>query len=184
MGIIIIGIIIIAVLSIIYYLTGLPFELGTGFTEDKHKAREGEYTVNMDIIERIKALKFPTGEYVVVGSSLLHALGLRTANDIDVAVLPTLLKKLKATGKWKEEYRYNKLFLAKDDIDVITQLNWEDYPTTVERAVETALLIDGVPFLNLQETIKFKKALGREKDVKDIELLVAYQKNHEENFRI
>lgn len=40
----IIALIIIVVL-LIFYLTGLPFEVGTGFTEEKNKAREGEYTV-------------------------------------------------------------------------------------------------------------------------------------------
>ena len=38
-------ILIIIVVLLILYLTDLPFELGTGFTEQKNKAREGEYTV-------------------------------------------------------------------------------------------------------------------------------------------
>lgn len=37
--------VIIIIVLLILYLTGLPFELGTGFTEEKNKAREGEYTV-------------------------------------------------------------------------------------------------------------------------------------------
>ncbi|MDO8572631.1 MAG: hypothetical protein Q7S11_02545 [bacterium] len=39
-------ILIIIVVSLVLYLTGLPFELGTGFTEIKTVARKGEYTVN------------------------------------------------------------------------------------------------------------------------------------------
>lgn len=38
-------VLIIIVVLLILYLTGLPFELGTGFTEMKHKARKGEYRV-------------------------------------------------------------------------------------------------------------------------------------------
>ena len=38
-------ILIIIVILLVLYLTGLPFELGTGSTEMKHKAREGKYTV-------------------------------------------------------------------------------------------------------------------------------------------
>jgi len=37
--------IIIIIVLVIYYLTGLDFEIGTGFTEMKHKARRGEYIV-------------------------------------------------------------------------------------------------------------------------------------------
>lgn len=40
----IIAVIIIVVLLILY-LTGLDFELGTGFTEMKNKARKGDYTI-------------------------------------------------------------------------------------------------------------------------------------------
>lgn len=115
------------------------------------------------------------GEYVVVGSGLLDALGIRDATDIDVAVSQKLLKKLQATRKYKEEWRYNKLFLVGDKIDVITQLNWDKYPTTVEKAIETAIVIDGVPFMNIDEMILFKIALGREKDFKDVELMKKYK---------
>ena len=125
----------------------------------------------MSIIERVKKLGFPASEYVVIGAGILDALGLRNTDDIDVAVTPNLLKKLRESGEWKEETRYGKLFLVGDKVDVITQLNWEDYPTTTEEAIRTATIIDGVPFLNIEQTIKFKTALGREKDFKDIELL-------------
>ena len=132
----------------------------------------------MDIIKKIKKLDFPFGEYVVIGSSILAALGLRNASDIDVAVTPSLLRKLRETGNWKEEIKWGKLFLVGDKIEIISRLNWEDYPTTTEEAIKTALVIDGVPFLNIEETILFKKALGREKDFKDIELLKRYKESH------
>jgi hypothetical protein len=32
------------------------------------------------------------------------------------------------------------------------------------------LIIDGIPFMNLDELIKFKLSQGREKDMRDIEL--------------
>lgn len=130
----------------------------------------------MDIIKKAKELNFLDGEYVIIGSGLLAALGLREASDVDVAITPKLLKKLQATGNWKEEIKWNKLFLVGEGVDVITQLNWEDYSTTTEEAIRTATIIDGVPFLNIEETIKFKKALGREKDFRDIELLKKYKK--------
>ncbi|MFA5841908.1 MAG: hypothetical protein WC835_03055 [Candidatus Paceibacterota bacterium] len=76
---------------------------------------------------------------------------------------------------WKEELRWNKLFLVGDNVDVITQLNWEEYSTTTKEAIKTAVIIDCVPFLNVEETILFKTALGREKDFKDIKLLKEYK---------
>lgn len=61
---------------------------------------------------------------------------------------------------------------------MIPQLDWEEYSTTTEEAIQTATIIDGIPFMNLNELCKFKEALGRDKDFKDIELIREYQRNN------
>ena len=128
----------------------------------------------MDIIEKAKSLNLPFGQYIIIGAGILQALGLRDTNDIDVVVTESLFEKLKASGKYKEDVKYNKKFLVADDVEIIMPLSWADYSTTTEEAIKTALVIEGIPFLNIQETIKFKTALGREQDFKDIELLKNY----------
>ena len=130
----------------------------------------------MDIFKKLKELNLPLGEYVLVGSGPLAARGIREANDLDIAVTPKLLKKLIDSKKYQKVEKYGKVFLEADNIDIIPQLNWSAYPTTTEEAIKTADIINGYPFLNITEAIKFKKALGREKDFKDIELLKDYQK--------
>jgi hypothetical protein len=130
----------------------------------------------MNIIIKIKELNLPLGEYVIVGSGILDALNIREAHDIDIAVTPKLHEQLRKTGEFKEDIRYNKIFLIKDGIDIIPQLNWDKYKTTTEEAITSAKIIEGIPFMNLEELIKFKTALGREKDFKDIELIKQYLK--------
>lgn len=132
----------------------------------------------MDIFERVKKLDFPLGKYVVVGGGILEALGLRNTNDVDVVVMPELLGKIRESKKYKEEIKWGQLFLTGDKIDIGTKLDWESYPTKIKEAIKTAFVINGVPFLNIEETIKFKKALGRQKDFKDIKLLEEYSKNN------
>lgn len=73
----------------------------------------------MNIITKIKELNFPTGEYVVVGSGIMDALGIRKANDIDIAVTPKLHTQLRKTGEFKEDIRYNTIFLLKDGLEII-----------------------------------------------------------------
>lgn len=63
-----------------------------------------------------------------------------------------------------------------EEVDIIKQLDWEDYPTIVEEAIKGADIIQGFPFLSVSETIKFKTALGREKDFRDIRMLKDYFK--------
>ena len=131
----------------------------------------------MDIFKKLTFLDFPQGNYVVIGSGILAALGLREANDLDIAVDSILLSRLKKDKGYKKEFRYNKLFLVKDNVEIITQLDWEDYPTKISEAIKSAELIEGFPFLNIEETVKFKKALGRNKDFEDIKLIENYLAN-------
>jgi hypothetical protein len=133
----------------------------------------------MNIVERIKKLNLPVGHYVVVGSGVMDALGMRRAHDIDIAVTPELFKTLRTSGAWEEEERHGKIFLKQDGIDIIPELSWPEYPTTTEEAIASALIIDDVPFMNLEELKKFKTALGREKDKAAIALIENYQQNEQ-----
>ena len=118
------------------------------------------------------------GEYVIIGSGILDALGIRKANDIDISALPQLYSRLRATGEWNEEERYGKIFLKRNGIEINPQLSWSAYPTSTEEAISSAMIIDGIPFMNLKELRKFKKALGRDKDFADIILIDEYLREH------
>ena len=132
----------------------------------------------MNIIEKIKKLNLTMGEYVIIGSGILDALGIRKANDIDISALPQLYSRLRATGEWNEEERYGKIFLKRNGIEINPQLSWSAYPTSTEEAISSAMIIDGIPFMNLKELRKFKKALGRYKDFADIILIDEYLREH------
>jgi hypothetical protein len=133
----------------------------------------------MNIFKKLKKLNFPSGEYVVVGSGPLAARGIREARDLDIAVSKKLLKEIINSEKYKKKEKFGKLFLLDetDEIDIITRLDWSAYKTTVEEAIKSADIINGFPFLNISETIKFKQALNRKKDLNDIKNLKNYIKN-------
>lgn len=133
----------------------------------------------MNIFEKLAELDFPLGQYVLVGSAPLAARGIREARDLDIAVTSSLWDRLASSGDYLIEERYGRQFLVDKEsglIDIIKQLDWDKYPTTVEEAILGADIIEGFPFLNVPETIKFKTALGREKDFLDIETLGNYLK--------
>jgi hypothetical protein len=132
----------------------------------------------MNIIGKIKELNLPKDQYVVIGSGVMDILGIRRANDIDLSVTKELHQKLRETGEWEEYENYGKIFLKKDVFEINGELNWDKYKTTTEEVIKTAFLIDGIPFMNIEELIKFKMASGREKDFKDIELIKEYIKNN------
>ncbi|HPS21386.1 MAG TPA: hypothetical protein PLO44_01100 [Candidatus Paceibacterota bacterium] len=124
-----------------------------------------------NIFEKTKELNLPFGKYVIVGSGLLDALGIRPASDIDIAVSKDLYEELKKDQTWKQEELHDQIFLQKDIFTIIPRLNWEKYETTSEQAINSAVVIKGTPFMSPEELLKFKKALNREKDQEDIKLL-------------
>ena len=134
----------------------------------------------MNIIEEVKKLSFPVGEYVVISGGTLAALGIRSTSDIDIAVTSNLYNTLRASGEWRERKQYNQVFLELGLVTIIPRLDWEAYPTTTEEAIGAAIVIDDIPFMNLLEVRRFKMALNREKDRADIALIDAYLKEHSE----
>ena len=97
----------------------------------------------MNIITKVKKLDLPLGQYVVIGSGIMAQLGLRAANDVDIAVTPDLCTTLRASGEWEEAERYGKIFLKKEVVEINPRLDWERYSTTVETAIASATIIGG-----------------------------------------
>ena len=135
----------------------------------------------MTITERVRELDLPFGKYVIIGSGIMDALGIRTAGDVDIAILPELHKELLASGEWEQEEKYGHIHLKREGVEITPDLPWEAYATTTQEAIDSATVIDGIPFMNLEELKKFKKALGREKDYRDIDLIDTYIAEHAPN---
>lgn len=125
----------------------------------------------MSIIAKAKALGLPLDSFVVIGSGLLDAYGLREANDIDIVVSEADFEKLKQSGDYRIERKYAVDFLAKNDLEIWT--SWgQGYD--FEKLNQKPEIIDGVRFANPDVIIYFKEQRYSEKDWKDIALLKEY----------
>jgi len=134
----------------------------------------------MDIFEEVKNLNLPLGQYLVLGSGPMAARRIREYKDIDILVTENLYEELVKQG-WKtvEINGVNGKFkvLKNGKFEVDKRLWCGDYKPDIEALIKNAEIINGVPFLQLSELVKFKTALGREKDLKDIELIHNYLQN-------
>lgn len=138
----------------------------------------------MNIFEEVKNLNLPTGEYVIVGSGPMAAREIRDFKDVDILVSEKLYNELLKMG-WEAveiEGVGGKFKVLKRGIfEVNTTLQHRDYNPDTKDLIKRAEIICDVPFLPLQELVKFKTALGREKDLRDIELINNYlQKTSDE----
>ena len=137
----------------------------------------------MIIFDRIKKFNLPMGEYAVFGSALLDVWGIRKAADLDIIATPELYDQLKSDG-WEEKQANGFPMLSKDDANVTTI---QDRPTDGSycpdrlQLIKDATLIEGVPFVRVEEVIACKKAYNRPKDIADIAALEKYMENTHAN---
>lgn len=130
----------------------------------------------MDIFEKVKSINLPLGQYCVVGSGPLGAHGLREVNDVDISVTPSLYKALKDKGWQIKHYPNGDEYLSFDCFEACVGFSWKNYHPDPMDQIKEAEIVNDVPFLRLQELVKWKKEFGREKDLKDIALIEDYFK--------
>lgn len=136
-----------------------------------------------EIIEKVKALGLPGGEYVVFGSCPLAIAGIREAGDIDMLVSDSLWEQLKREGWQIVDKGPDDKPLAHDVFEVHNSWNFSSYQPTLKELLTSADVYDDIPFASLEEVRKWKTASGREKDLKDIKLIDAYYKARLPNYR-
>lgn len=124
------------------------------------------------IIERVKRLRLPLSEVVVIGGGILDALNLRQANDIDLAVSGRLFEEL--LSREGSEWRLSSAgdHLQQNDVEVWRGWSVDesfDYP--FERLRDEAESIEGVMFASRKVVIKYKQQRASSKDLNDIALL-------------
>lgn len=130
----------------------------------------------MNVIAEAKKLKLSLGEYVVCGSAVMDVLGIRAAKDIDLIVTKAIYVRLKSEG-WREEVfpspgRHHSLF--KGNFDASFEWSVNKYQPDPTRLITKAMIIEGVPFVQLEELLAWKRAAVRDKDKADIKLIEHY----------
>ncbi len=128
----------------------------------------------MDIIQKVKSLNLPVGQYAVFGSAPMAIRKIRESHDIDMVVTEELYQHLKDHG-WKDKVSNNgSKMLHKDEFEVGMSWEFGEYKPDVANLIQNADMFEGIPFVKLEEVLKWKKAWGRDKDQVDIKLIEEY----------
>lgn len=131
--------------------------------------------------EAIRRVGLPAGSVIVIGSGILDKLDIRTARDIDLVVDEKEFAKLDGRSN---------LVRCEDDrgvhyqtADGVIEL-WRTWGMLgeAERSYEELLpdtvVCDGVRFMSLGYVKRWKRRMGRDKDVRDIDLIERYEATH------
>lgn len=133
----------------------------------------------MNIIEEVRKLDLPQGEYLVLGSGILGALGIREIGDIDLLVSSRVFDDLRARGWTYDEIEIEgqvREHLAHGDVEVYRDFWYGGNHPDPATLIADPHMIDDIPFLSLQKLAEIKKILARPKDIRDIELIEEYLK--------
>lgn len=142
------------------------------------QASREEWTV----LGELEKLALPKGSFMVMGSGILDALGIRKSHDIDLVVNDEVYETLLADG-WNKK-------VASDghqgiESGLIEAYNdWTDSDLLVKKVPE--LLVDaewvnGVPFNSLAKLSLYKARRGQQKDFADLVLIHEYINAHPNN---
>lgn len=124
-------------------------------------------------IERVKALKLPADQAIVVGGGVMEMLNLRDTTDIDIVVSDSLFDTYKDEPDWTEyTLTTGKLVLSNDGINMMRSWIGRSYASLKK----SAQMHQGVQFMSVQDLILCKQHLGRQKDLSDIQMLKAYER--------
>lgn len=100
---------------------------------------------------------------------------IRNAQDLDIVVTDSLWKQL--SGKYPvTNDSFLERIILQEGMDILGKGSMfeDDNIATTEKMIKTADFFEGHRFLNLQLLKAFKLKMGREKDLKDIELIDQY----------
>ncbi len=126
----------------------------------------------MNIKQRIAELNLDKDSYIVVGSGILGALGIRESSDIDLVVTEDVYQRIKKLG-WKKALWGDHIVFQQDVFDIGN--DW--YGERVEDLLKRAQVIDGVPYLSVDDVYEWKKKQGREKGLRDLTLIDDYRRS-------
>lgn len=123
------------------------------------------------LLNTLRGFNLPKGEYAVFGSGPLAIRGLRSTKDLDVVVSRKLWEKLSKDRK-VIDFKHNKEVELAPGIEALLYLS--TFGVDMEKAIRNAEIINGLPFISLEDLIAAKEKMGRDKDFRDIYLVREY----------
>mgnify|MGYP001812000873 FL=1 len=125
------------------------------------------------LFDHLRNLQLPAGDYAVFGSGPLAARGIiPSCNDLDVLCRGHAWQMVRALGTVE--------YLQQYEVEIVTMLDgamtfgtrWGIGEFQAEDLIDSAELIDGLPFVRLEHVLAYKEIRASEKDRRHIEAVL------------
>ncbi len=128
------------------------------------------------VFSKIKSLGLESDEFLIIGSGIMFALGIRSLDDIhdiDIIVNEKGWEKVKNLSKvYTNEIGEKHLYLFGKKIEIWNAKNSPKYD--FNDLYKRAYFVGKYPFLSPEDTIRYKRSMGRRKDFRHIQMIEKY----------
>jgi hypothetical protein len=134
---------------------------------------------SLELLNKLKSLNLPTNDYAVFGSGPMYPRGIKElSHDIDIV----------ARGvAWESAAKLAQPVKTSTGLNLVVELfngeieifnGWMPGEWDIDELIDTAEMFDGIPYVTIDNVVKWKKIKNREKDIEHIRLIEEYLKNN------
>ena len=124
----------------------------------------------MKYLNELGSLNLPAGKFAIFGSGPMAIRGIRESKDLDIIVKQDVWDSL--IKKYPMLLHSNPTCLKIGNIEVYK--DWLELSDRINEIIDGAETIANFPYVQLKYVVEWKTQFGREKDLKDIELIQKY----------
>ncbi len=127
-----------------------------------------------ELLLTVRNLNIPQGTFAIFGSGPMAVRGLKEPNDLDIIVTTETYDSFKNREGWIEKsfHEGGDYYLEKDGIELWN--TWGPGNWDIVRLIETAEMIDGLPYVTLDHVLAWKERNHRPKDIADLVKIKEY----------
>ena len=118
-----------------------------------------------ELLEALRRLALPISEYAVFGSGPLLVRGIiQEIHDLDVLCRGQAWQQVQSLGETRRLEHFDVCVVSMLDGKLTFGDRWAIGDFDVNELIESAEIIDGIPFVRLENVIRYKTIADREKD--------------------
>ena len=131
----------------------------------------GSGSFGYELLDMVRSLELPVGDYAIFGSGPLIVRGIIEAtNDLDIIARGETWDRVRRVGEistFDDDNECVSLF----DGQITFGVTWKYGSFDLDELIDTAELIDELPFVRMEHVIAYKEAADRPKDRQHIAVL-------------
>ncbi len=131
-------------------------------------------SMNTTLFDRLRELNLPSPDYAIFGSGPLAIRGIvPLANDLDILCRENVWAIVSQLGTIKFLPAYNVTVATLSDGAITFGMEWGIGDFDVDELIDSAEIIDALPFVRLEYVVRYKKIRSSAKDILHLDAIKA-----------